>query len=320
MNHLIRLLILALMIAAAACFTDLDRLPVYLDRSLLRAAALPLGLLAVSYVMMGVKVAGLLGLSPRPVGSGVTAALLSQGMQLVLPGRLGELVKPVYFRARLNLPFSRGLAVVLLERMSDIILLGAMALAASFWSANGGAWGLIAGLVLVVTLACAVPALAPMAQRVIALIPFLRIRGFLQGALAHAGEAIRGGSFWASLPPCLAQWVCAWLAVSLFLMLAGTVKISFAAGLAVFMAATLGGAIPVMPAGIGTYEAGAGVVLIALGFPREEALILAISLHAMMLAIPVAFTVAMFILRGPSTARMVADLRRQLRSRQGSVP
>jgi uncharacterized membrane protein YbhN (UPF0104 family) len=83
-----------------------------------------------------------------------------------------------------------------------------------------------------------------------------------------------------------AAWLLDFVTIALFFHAAGSIPLGLSGALLVFVATTIGGAIPALPGGLGTYEAAAVFSLKSLGYSFEEALALGFALHATLFCLP----------------------------------
>ncbi len=274
-------------------------------------SASPMGLLAVG-------VAGLLGIVSRgqrwvPLfrkGTGVTVgnAFAAQAIgfagNTVLPFRAGEPLKAYALAQRTQQPFTKVLATVFLERMFDLLGVGAALVLAmmlvpipeSAGDQVGGAVRLlsvvaavnVAGVVAFVFLRQrmmrVIDAIVDRLPRVVGQPLHTTVHAFVDGldALGDARQLLRA--------IVLTAWVWVTLAMPFALMSmalgfgstygasAWHVGVVSVAIVAVFVM------IPAAPGFVGTYQAGCIVALSIFGVPREEALAFSLLVHFLSLA------------------------------------
>lgn len=229
----------------------------------------------------------LAGLSISNIRSPFSALLLSQGFNLVLPGRIAELFKVTYLHAYADIPLSRGMAAVVLERSVDLLIvagLGLVGFALLSGATNGVSLGLAA---LVIAALILIPFLEKHLTTLTDHFPWPRLRVFFQELLKHIAETVRAATFYRVLVLGLATWAASFANIYLFVTLAGNKPVDFEGVLVLFVATTLGGAVPALPGGFGSYEAAAVLVLKSYGYNLEEALPLAIGMHLAQFVLPV---------------------------------
>lgn len=245
------------------------------------------------------------------VGSAFSGMVLSQGLNIVLPARLSELLKATYLRDRANVPLSVGLSAVVLERSVDALifaLLGVFSSIQFFDNSNFVSISMLGiALVLVVFLVVRFPRFVLCGVRAI---PSLRLSGFLERTYLHFSAIAYTRRFWSATLLGIAVWSLSYINIFVFLQVAGSLPIGFSGALLVFVMTTLGGAIPALPGGLGTYEAAAVVALRSLGYGFDEALALAIALHGFQLALPFFWAICILLTDRIGILTLVSDLRR----------
>jgi len=213
-------------------------------------------------------------------------SLLGQAADLVLPWRLSEFVRVIYLRDRVGVPLKAGLAAALIERSADLVIVALLVLAAvSLALVNESGWGLAViatGAFLVLLL---LPFVAGSLGRAIGRLPVARVRRFAQDLIVELASRVRDRIFWRVLGPSALAWTCAvlatWLMLAIVDVKAGgsALPVTLGVVLAVFVSTTIGAAAAILPAGVGTYEAGAVVALKAYGVALDQAIAIAVSLH-----------------------------------------
>ncbi|NJB66962.1 hypothetical protein GGQ74_000602 [Desulfobaculum xiamenense] len=243
------------------------------------AVAAALCAACVDYMGMGAR---LMLVSGRRVGwlDAINASVLCNGLNVVLPARMGEVAKVVHLRRRCGIPAGAGMGMVFWERFADLNMLLFVALAAAGASgqtlalapvaiAAGGVWG-----------ALIVMRLFPAMQAVLLrLLIFERLRLFAAEVLGQLRERMTPGFLavlaLASLWPWTMHWVQHWL----LLVWGAGLDLTPVQVLAIFVMSAGGLAVPSSPGNIGVYEAVMVAGLGLYGVPREEALAIALVCH-----------------------------------------
>ena len=231
-------------------------------------------------LLAAVRFRVLLGNLPPPFHSVFKAVLLTYGLNNLLPGRVGELLKVSYLKEHARIPIPTGLAAVFLERLMDVFFLGCLALIgiAIFWKGmTFHPW--VALILVALGLLFLILRWESLLTRLLSHLPWKSFRGGLEAWVQQVAKGIRERRFLKALPFGLAGWVFSFLLVALFLHFSGVIPLGNLEALAVFIGVTVGLAIPALPGGAGTYEAGAIFVLRQLEFPWEKALSIAVTLH-----------------------------------------
>ena len=209
------------------------------------------------------------GAGRLPIRGLMRAVMAANILNTVLPGKAGDLVKAVYVREHTGL--ARGLGGVLLERIVDVGVLGALGLAG--YAVTGWVWGLWAGLILLGG-----------ASGGVAVLRWLPVERVLPGAKlrAVAGDLRAAGRAWAARPALVAQTVAGSVLVwglcgSVLALLAQAfgLPLTWSAACAVFPLAVMAGMVPVTLGGLGTREAVMTALLLDF-MPRDEATLLSL--------------------------------------------
>lgn len=227
-----------------------------------------------------------------PLTSFVTAALIGFAGNNLLPLRLGELMRIRYLGRRLDQPYSTCVAVVALERLTDLaVLLGATAfllpvLTVKLRGAGGLPWyyaGVAALMVAAVMLLRHREAAGRMAGKAVGLVSRrfektaeAMVRSFSAGfASLASSKALLGvllltAGSWATM--CVNVWLT---------MQALSLSLPWFASLAVIVFVAFGTALPSSPAFVGSYHWFASSALVLLfSVDPTTALSFAIVLHA----------------------------------------
>jgi glycosyltransferase 2 family protein len=199
----------------------------------------------------------------------------------ILPARLGDLGRALLAGPRLRTSRASVLGTIAVERVADAALLSlAVSLAVVFGYRQLATMAISLGIAALVSLAVVVTALIMLRREAI-----LRTRlGGLARRLAHrfvAGAAALRSPVRA-LQVVLLSGASFALAVTIFFVVAAAVGLQLPLWQAALVMATvtLSTAIPAGPASVGTYEFVGMSVMIAMGFPAEQALLCVVLVHA----------------------------------------
>jgi len=247
----------------------------------------------------------------------------------VFPFRLGELVRPYLVREQRGVAFGDSLAVVVMERILDVLALLVMILATSLFVPLptrlevGGtdilglaqrAAGVVAlgGTVALGGVWAAGPAVArwvaplPLGARVSPLV--VRFHGAVAGLVARPGAAVQAALLTAGI------WVLTLFAVQLQLLATPGLPTTFGAALATWTATLSGMAVLPTPGFFGGFEAACTAALQLLGAPRSAAAPFAILLHLVQFGFTILLGVGFLAAEGLSLREVVA------RSQGGDAP
>ena len=263
------------------------------------------------FLVLAMRHVLLVGAPRISLGVAFRAIALSQGLNLVLPARLSELLKATYLRDHASVPLSSGVSAVVLERTVDVLIvaaLGALGVVQYFDRGNFASIPVLGlGLVVVILVVVRSP---DFVLRLVHAVPSKRLAGFLERTFLHFSATAGTRAFWQALLLGGLAWGLSYINILVFLELAGGLPIGFSGALLVFVLTTLGGAIPALPGGLGTYEAAAVIALRALGYSFDEALVLSLAMHAAQLILPFVLAVLIMLTERLGISSLVADLRR----------
>jgi uncharacterized protein (TIRG00374 family) len=212
-----------------------------------------------------------------PVGyrAATEILFLSWFVNCIVPAKLGDLYRAYLLRGNFGASISRTVGTIFIERVTDIIVIFALALAAGFWSFRGrntpGVDALfLAGFVVAVILVLLVFALRYLGKHVTRILP---------ARLAEFYERFHEGSTGALVPrvllPVGAITAAVWLleGVRVFFVIHALnltgMQLGITSSIFVALAAALLTAIPLTPAGIGFVQAGIVGALVLYSVPKE---------------------------------------------------
>lgn len=255
--------------------------------------------------------------SPRvPLFTAFKAMVLAQGLNLILPARLSELIKGTYLRDYANVPLSVGISAVVLERTIDLMIVASLGVVGLMLFTNTvnhltvTIFSLASLIILLVALHAKTPVLW-----VARSIPLPRISSFVERSYLHLHATVRTLAFFKALGWGVAGWSISYINIFVFLYVASNASIDATTSLLMLIFTTIGAAVPILPGGIGTYEAAGVVVLRTVGYEFNDALAMVISLHAAQLFLPLALAWVFLLTDRIGVAKLIADLRRSAPSR-----
>ncbi len=209
---------------------------------------LALGLALANYFIRWLRWAYYLRLLGISVGIGPSAMIFASGLAMAIsPGRLGELSKSYFLREHSNVPVARSSAAVITERFTDVIAV----LLLSSWGLFLVPYGWTAFPVVVAgALAAVFLVVSDWGARRVAMLPLPnRVKSFL----GTSREAFRQVLSPRPLVLAVALSTVAWLAegAALWFVLQGLgLSASFGAAVSIYAAATLLGAVTLLPGGL----------------------------------------------------------------------
>jgi len=214
-----------------------------------------------------------------PIFQILKSLILTMGLNNILPGRISELVKVTYLKEHAGVPIRTSLAAVFLERMIDVFILftlTATCIATRLF--NVSLFWVNIFFILLVLMTLLFIFKKPILQVTGQYAP-QKIQRAIEYSVRYVSASFRSRYFYAALICSIGGWFLSFLAVSVFLSTAVETPIGSGEAFSVFVATVIGIAIPAIPGGFGTYEAGAIIVLTDFGFGFEQALAIAIAMH-----------------------------------------
>lgn len=271
----------------------------------------------VGFGVHGIRLGILAGVpASRPLRP-LAALLLSQGLNLLLPGRIAEFYKASYLRSHAEVPIGQGVAAVFLERSVDMVIVAGLSLVSLALFATGTAvWAYVATGALLIGLLL-VPMLEEPLARLMARLPWGFAAAIGERFCRHVSRTVRERVFFRALALGGLTWVLSLLNVFVFLSLAGSHDIDFKGALALFVATTIGGAVPALPGGFGGYEAAAILVLRPYGYSTAEAFALGLGLHLAQFVIPLVMSAVILAREHVGVGELLKRLREEFAAHKG---
>lgn len=231
------------------------------------------------YIVLGAR---LTALSQGSIGffNSVTGTIIGQGVNNILPAKMGEAVKAVYLARESGRSRAWLIGLVFWERFFDlntILLLGVLIVVSVSSPLSIGAFSfLVLGIWLILI---AIRQWPSVAYALVRRIPLHVIREFVLELVDHL---IQGLDFMVVFR--VSIWtIIIWLLyvgqVALILLWAAQLELSLTAVLVIFVVSGIGMNLAASPGGLGVYEAAIVVSASWFGIGREEALASAIVLH-----------------------------------------
>lgn len=238
------------------------------------------------------------------------AVALSQGLNLLLPARLSEVLKATYLRDRAKVPMSAGVSAVLLERTVDLIIVGLLGFGSLFFFAAMVSKALVwTFIVMAAIILCIALWGGGVILAFVRVLPWPRIGGLVEHAYLHFASTLKKRGFFLGLGLGFLIWGTSFLNVYLLLSIAGSPPLGMHGALLVFVCTTIGGAVPALPGGLGIYEAAAVFALTSLGYSFADALTLAVTIHGAQLVLPLLLALVVMLTERLGLSSLIKDLR-----------
>lgn len=219
---------------------------------------------------------------------------ISAFLNFILPAKLGELSKIIYLKKVYGFNANNTFSVLILERVFDVLFLGffSMMIATIFLN---NALILESSLVFIgLTALFFILVKSKKFKKLLKKITSKVVRANLLKIVSNLEKALNRRTFTTTLLLTLLVWVTYFLTVFIFLKFATSFNLTFIEIFTVFVISSIAMSIPLLPGGVGTYQAGIVFALGLYGVGKEEALMIGLVLHLMIL-IP-SVIVVLFIL------------------------
>jgi uncharacterized membrane protein YbhN (UPF0104 family) len=273
-------------------------------------------LLLLGLVVHSMRHIVLIGEPRVPLVMAIKAMALSQGLSLLLPGRISELLKGTYLRDHGGVPLSVGISAVILERTIDLLIVAALGFFGLAMSTDAIDYKTVQffGLASIIILLVALFA-RDLMLRMIRALPWLRLANFTEHTYLHFAATVRTAVFFKAFLLGIIAWCISYANIFAFLQIASNVPIGFSGALLVLVFTTIGGAVPLLPGGLGTYELAAVAALGMLGFEVDKAIPIALALHASQLILMFVLALILMLTERIGLSSLIAELRAS-----GAVP
>jgi uncharacterized protein (TIRG00374 family) len=209
--------------------------------------------------------------------------IVSSALNMILPGRLGELSKAVYLKKFYNYTYHKVMSILFVERFFDIV---ALFLIMCLWAYNYLSNDIIKNSIFMLTFFIIFIILFFKSKVIFSIlkkIPFRFIRIYSQ-KIYKIIKKLLDNPFYIFLYT-VVLWFFYFISTVLFFMQAVDFGLDFGTVFELFIFSTIAMAIPMAPAGLGTYE---GVVVLFLthhGVGKEDALMSALLYHILLFAV-----------------------------------
>lgn len=250
---------------------------------------------------------------------------LAMAGTIMVPGRLAELFKPIYFRRRRSIPIMDGLSIVVVERSFDVIALSTLMLVAVALLApddvallNASRFVAVFGLVTLFVGLAFVLKFPGGCRRVLNAVPGMRLSRFLISAFDSFQQGVSHGLSPRQIGLTILAWLGSWGLYWLFLQLDGGVALSFGQALVVFLVGSIGLTVAITPGGLGTFEAALAFVLHRYGYEVDAALASAVGLRVTALLPSICICMYMVLREGFEFGR-IRDIARDMKDDRTST-
>lgn len=204
------------------------------------------------------------------------AVTLSAGLNNIIPGRISELLKITYMQEKAGVSLSAGFSAVLMSKFIDLIIVTLLSVISIGLIFKKGVFTIpvIAAISFAFIM---LPFYEKYILKAASRIPLLNI--YLKEFLDHTSKKIREGYFYKGLMLGIMNCMINYFCVFILLNSLGSIEVGHVEAIKIFTAISIGSAVPILPGGLGTYEAAGILVLKSIGYGVEEALSITLAIH-----------------------------------------
>ena len=236
--------------------------------------------------------------------------LVSQTVNLVVPARLGDLIRIFILHHEKETPYEIGLSSIVVERIFDVLMVAVLGLLSLPFVLGAPPWiypVIVIPLILtgIFFVALVLTGRLTAKNRIFAFI-LRMLEGIRRASLSYRSVAVLGVSS-------ILIWMMDVLACAAVALMFGQ-EIPFAVITLAIVVGNLVKAVPITPGGVGTYEAAVAVTLMIVGVSQEAATLIAILDHLVKNAVTLAGGVISIVFLG---SWVMSVIRQALRTKGG---
>jgi hypothetical protein len=263
-----------------------------------------LGVFAITlptYALFGLRLSCLTG-KAITAWRGALGCILAIAANNILPARLGELVKALYFKQKTKLTLPETMGVIFFERFLDVNVVAVATIGAAATLGLG-----FMGLPLLSAVVAGWATLFIVVRRLrtrgitLSFIPWPRVRSGARDILVSIEQAMRERPLMLPLGITVMIWGMNFCYIASIPLWLAELDLTWAQVLGLFVALYIGISIPGMPGGIGTAEGAVVAILSIYGFPKSEALALALIIRVLNFIPPTLIGLVIFLFSGLNT-------------------
>ncbi len=269
--------LLAIGIVAFMLYTIWDDLLVAAEHAVWYFLVLASGICIAAWWMRGVRYAGILSSLGIPAGISFSTACIyvSQTANLIVPARLGDLVRIFILRHEYRATASQGVSSLVVERVFDILMVAVLGAVSLLFVLDVPGWFYT---IIIVPIAAGIVFFffIVLAGRVSSKNRVVRVILSIIGQVREASLSFRALFFLST--GSLVIWLMDVL-VCICVVMMFQIEVSFAVVVLGIVIGNLVKAIPLTPGGVGTYEIALALTLTLAGIPAPEAAMVAVIDH-----------------------------------------
>ncbi len=312
MRFLIKLITIVALIVVFYFSVNIQMLSSYLNFDYIIGILLVQPLIIVSLFFAGMRLSILATVNSNNSVSfynGFKTTIISYGFGLALPLRLSEFLKPVYLKKQCGISLSTGMAAVVLERISDIVILTIFAVIGAFFLLKID-YSYLLFACCFIALFIALVFLFEYYFIGLFEVRFTKIwHKFAFNIVKNFVNILKKKSTYVGFFFGLIAWLISFSSVILYFKILGVSDIGLDGYLAVFLGSIIGGAVPALPGGFGIYEASVVYILGKYGYGFDESIILAIGLHVSQLIFSILASIYLSLFGKLGISSIIAEIK-----------
>lgn len=240
------------------------------------------------------------------------SSIVGNGMNGILPAKLGEFAKVFYLKAAYGINSSVSFPVVFMDKFLDVnMFLNLLFLATTFSIHKLTIYPVFFAVVFVWVVLFFVAKYHKKTLRLIYLIKHQKIRAFFVDNLKNVIRNLTFRLLFIGMWYTILVWASFALITIIFLIFVAGLEITLYQAFVVFIFSVIGLAIPSTPAGVGLYEASMMLALGWYGVSKEEALSIAIALHFILFIPPIVVTMIIFSSKKISLSQIISASKKE---------
>jgi len=285
-------------------FIDWENFNTYLSWQTIWGALAAQIAIVTAVFLMAVRHSFLVSRPAAPLKPTAISVFLAQGLTFIIPGRLPEFLKATYLRKTCDVPLSAGVTAIFFERLMDLVVVGLLATVALPFAGLTGFWlmiplGFLGGPFAFILLA---HFKKHWLEWLIQRLPHQKLRDFAKMSLHHFTEILTFRDYSLAFLVGIMIWGAFLLSYVILFYFWQAPGLSFGAIVAVYIAAILGAAIPLLPGGLGSVEGAAAFALLQFGYNFTQAIEVTIGLRftQILFLLPLSLILLVFVRTGLS--------------------
>lgn len=201
---------------------------------------------------------------------------ISAFLNFILPAKTGEISKILYLKKFYNFKATKATAVLLMERVFDVLLLAVMTMLTAFYLMKiDNALEYSIEIILIIVVALFLLKFKGI-KKIIGFLPNQKLRLFAFRTFKHIFQINKKEDLIGNFIYSLFVWLSYFITVYIFLDFVAGFNLDLKEVFIVFVVSSIAMSIPLLPGGVGTYQAGVVFALGLYGIGKEDALLVGI--------------------------------------------